>query len=591
MLSTVVLAASALLGMQNAEALNVNAWQSASAYPKASDYPESSLPEINSRPSTAISFSGGGSRSFTAAMGYLGGLNELGLIDKVRYIGGISGGSWAASVFTYAQNVTDDSTLLGEVVRPSEIVYDELLHVEPKCARSLTAAPTAAIAIKALKDKLVGSVSDAYCYGVMKGYHEPMGITPATRFSWSEATVSDIRKRNPELVEEPFLVPGNSNRPFMVIGSAIVGPDEGAPYPSKNHNFTLLEFTPLYVGQMRAQDVEYTDGSERGPHWIRKRKHYLKRIGGAVEPYAFSIGGEKEQDVDKVGPTEGLPEGAQTGVLAVPPPLAFMDLAHAAGASGYAPGAFFESSHFHVVDKEAGMHFSYWSPTSAKGGDDTAPSPAADDMLITDGGCYENEALLPFLQRQVKKIVLFISPHTALQPAANWDVAANPDPSGNMDDNIAAFFGVFSNDKEIVARNFDLQHDQVFPTDDYVRVVQGLQAAQKAGNGAIATFNLVTVDNPWWGIAAGFEVELTIAYLSRLGAWEASLSPEMQSMVVPNDGDASDYSNTIDSGDFKHFPHYITAGGLLSPQQTNLLADMTGWSVLQNKELFERIFS
>ena len=65
----------------------------------------------------------------------------------------------------------------------------------------------------------------------------------------------------------------------------------------------------------------------------------------------------------------------------------------------------------------------------------------------------------------------------------------------------------------------------------------------------------------------------------------------MQSRVLPKDGDVDDYSNLRGDGIFKNFPHYYTAGGLMTNQQVNLFADMTGWSVKQNKELFSRIFS
>ena len=91
------------------ETLKACAWQSASAYPDANDFPENSRPEIISRPSTAIAFTGtsdqptktqgtltvhdtvyiyyitgGGSRSYLASVGYLAGLHTLGLIPNIR---------------------------------------------------------------------------------------------------------------------------------------------------------------------------------------------------------------------------------------------------------------------------------------------------------------------------------------------------------------------------------------------------------------------------------------------------------------------------------------------------------------------------
>lgn len=67
--------------------LNVKSWQSVHDYPSFSDFPESSVKDLLLKPNTAIGFSGGGSRAYICALGYLAGLNELDLIKNIRYIG------------------------------------------------------------------------------------------------------------------------------------------------------------------------------------------------------------------------------------------------------------------------------------------------------------------------------------------------------------------------------------------------------------------------------------------------------------------------------------------------------------------------
>lgn len=54
--------------------------------------PEDHIAEISRRPSTALSFSGGGARAYNAAIGYLAGFHKLDLMENIRYVGGISGG-------------------------------------------------------------------------------------------------------------------------------------------------------------------------------------------------------------------------------------------------------------------------------------------------------------------------------------------------------------------------------------------------------------------------------------------------------------------------------------------------------------------
>lgn len=570
---------SLLVYVNGADELSAKAWKANGKYPTANDYPESKLKEINSRPNTAIAFSGGGSRSFAASAGYLAGLTKLGLMDNVRYIGGISGGSWATTVYTYAQDVTDDSSFLGTIVNPEDIVDEELKEMGEHCMRRLTANELTLVALEAFVSGT--PAAEAYALGIQQAYLDPIGVPAATRFSWSEEIVSDIKLRNPLLENETFLLPANENRPYMILGAAIVGPTKNAPYHSDHHNFTMVEFTPLYTGQMYSSDVEYQAvGLIHNDHWNAPiRRH----VGGVVESFAFNRGTAEERS-ENVAPEQGLPSDSSSGDLRVPAPSNFLDLNWAAGASGYAIGAFMESGHFPREADKLGMHFQYWSPSES--------NPSSMDTLFTDGGCYENDALLPMIQRKVEKVILFLNPHTPLQPSQNWDVDTDVPSSDQIDPSIGSFFGVLPPPgAEYEERNFMLSKNQIFPSEDYSTLIKGLQAAQTAGGGIVYGMNLTTVENEWWGIPAGFQTEVTFVYLGRLSKWETKLSQDMQSKVIPTDGNPNDMSNTIDSGEYKHFPHYVTAGGLLTHQQTNLLADMSGWVILENQELFERLLS
>lgn len=118
-------------------------------------------------------------------------------------------------------------------------------------------------------------------------------------------------------------------------------------------------------------------------------------------------------------------------------------------------------------------------------------------------------------------------------------------------------------------------------------VVQGLQAAQKAGRGIIFSMNLTTIQNGWWGIPEGITQEICFVYLGRVLKWEALLSPEMKDLLVPTDSSRVD--NTKETGPFVNFPNYATYGGDINTERANALADLTGWVVDANKELFERL--
>jgi hypothetical protein len=81
----------------------------------------------------------------------------------------------------------------------------------------------------------------------------PLGIQGHQPVAWNSEHVQDIRARNPSLTTTAFTLPKNSQRPFPIVGTTLVGPDDGAPYTSGeggNRNLSMLEMTPLYVGTL-----------------------------------------------------------------------------------------------------------------------------------------------------------------------------------------------------------------------------------------------------------------------------------------------------------------------------------------------------
>jgi hypothetical protein len=346
----------------------------------------------------------------------------------------------------------------------------------------------------------------------------------------------------------------------------------GGGYDYDHRNFTMIEITPLYVGQMRTLNVTYTyDG-------IPKDKMHYRTVGGIVESFAFGRYGES--------PTFGLGSDVK-GVLVVPTPESYLDIQFAGAASSYAPGAFVESITKGDIADKLGLHIDYWSPVDRR--------PSVKDSLFCDGGSYENIMLPSMLQRRVQKIVLFFNDHQPLQPASVWNVAEDEPSASQVTDSLSSLFGIFPSDATDATwekRSFDNRKNQFFSQSDWVTVATGLQQAQEAGNGIVFTAKLITVENDWWGVPAGIESEITFVYLGRLKNWEAQLSEEMRSLLVPSDpADASNLAVDVNQGPFRGFPHYFTAGGLENTERANVLSDMTGWTILNNADLFRAIFA
>jgi len=455
--------------------------------------------------------------------------------------------------------------LLGPIIEPSKLSRTLLQQMHPSCARALTSVNFVELALSVYKNGT--SIADSWCHATQETYFAPVGIPTGTRFSWNAASVQDIKRRNPQLSTEEFIIPKKSNRPFPIVGTSMVGPNEGGPYSFDTRNFTMMEITPLYIGHMRSLDVSYK--------YNLGLKHTVK-VGGAIEPFAFGRYGS--------APRVGLRSGQTTASLSGPSPTELFDIRHAGCASSYAPGAVINTFPANISEA-GGLHFDYYSPSDA--------FPSAQDTLFCDGGSYENILLSSMLQRRVERIVLFINAKTPVQPATSWNVYNDPPLSDQISSDLSSFFGVLPDDvSDAEDRAFDNRKNQMFPKDDWYKVASALQKAQADGNGIIATFNLTTVENVWWGIPAGITSQITFVYLGRLAGWEAELSSDMRSLVVPSDAaDAADLSVDVNEGPFKGFPHYVTAGGITNYERANVLADLTGWSVLKNADLFRSILS
>lgn len=96
---------SSIVATSVANDYSAKAWQKAAEFPSTVDFPELGDNNVKSRLNVGIGFTGGGSRSYLASTGYLSALTELDLVKNVRYIGGISGGSWFTLNYVYSQLV------------------------------------------------------------------------------------------------------------------------------------------------------------------------------------------------------------------------------------------------------------------------------------------------------------------------------------------------------------------------------------------------------------------------------------------------------------------------------------------------------
>ena len=583
--------------------LSAEAWM---GVPGRHGWPELKLPAIAGRPAAGIAFSGGGSRSYTLSLAYLAVLRELGLLDKLRYMTGISGGSWAVSVYAYARHEyccnscalhcsniragapLNISQLLGATPEPSTLTWPQLRRMDPGSA---TTAGTIDLVTTIAANALEVNGDDIWYKTVQDMYLGPVGIPDRQPFTWSQDTAREIALRNTGLNAESFVTVRGSDQapfpwptgmpPFPIVGTTLLGPKALAPFPSNNKSYTLLEVTPLYVGMPVHHNITYY-------HWhlLRKDQSVNRTVGGYIEPFAF--GGRP--------PRKGLPPQTLTGLLDTPAPSRNFSIAMAAGDSSYAPGGVLSQDFLPISEwlNVLGATLPYWSPADPTPGNgdglDAPPNKKGkyEDAVYADGGIVENLAMIGLVRRGVRTILACFSSDQPLATNKTWDPRTQAPTAKVIDADIPSYFGV-----NIAQLGQDEHRDQIFAKSDFVRVAMQMQASQAEGHGIVTTTALKTVENLWWGIPAGLELNVTWIVLGRVLQWEAELPADIAKQVVPEGkAAASDPHKLPIFGAFRNFPNLNTGTQqTLSHAQANLLSSLGGWIIRKNNATLTRAFS
>ncbi len=600
--------------------LNARVWISDNSTPKY-EFAERTYPQydlIQKTPNTGICFSGGGTRSLAATLGQLRGLGlsreqgGLDLMKNVRYISCVSGGSWASTAYTYYNSgPSNDEVFLGQIRAPQDITWPLIGELD---SNSLGWTAT-----QSLRDALIGLADQVpehllWITAISQTYFQPFGIydrsTPSC-FTLNQGSEDDIKRRNthngklnPALVNVRFHKVRDETgypRPYLIINASLVGPKALAPFTRES--LVGIEFTPLYVGSPFGKEVTYQPASgQTASCWVG---------GGFVEPFAFGGNAPGGRPANCILPAP------PSACLNVPLPPAIFELADASGASSAAFAGYIETrSIFRDLGlKNLSPEVSYW-PIRAN-------QPAsATTFMLGDGGILDNYGLIALLQRQVANIIVFINTETKLDltldptppdnPPANWP---NHD-AASIDSSLAPLFGFPYIDDGIA-----MQHNRVFAEDDIQGVIRQLQFAKNPPNNSdpnspsingtvMAKTRLRVQPNSWWGVSdtlpdqSPYWVTILWVYNDRVREWENALNTSQFEYkwldfwpvhltlkeAIEKGNDSKPW------GPFTHFPNYLTVeeNGLLdlvelTPQQVNLLADLSSWNVIHNKNVFEEM--
>lgn len=616
---------------------DVRVWPSATRY--MSEYPEQGLSELRSKKNVGVCFSGGGTRSASCSLGQMRALYELRLggeklIDKVRYISCISGGSWFAVPYTYLPDSVRDTTFLGTSLEPEQCTLTNLRRMsrqqnsyayavsESQMVKKIL-ANYADSRLKSITGTDWGEIDEAYSEAVGQVFLKPFGLGEGIGklprfFTWRDGRLDTILGRNKHLKKSDFYRVEKDSRPYLIAGITLLAPRKEAaragalrsmviPAPVKSHLEKMLEVwpdmvpfegTPIYVGTSVTEKVGVAG----------------KRVGGGfIEPLAF------DTHAPLKAPGKDLIAKSRVGAI-----HHRFTLADLMGTCGAAPaiGTYF-ANRGSSSRSITGIfpRFRHW-PVKEKG------VVLEDDYNFGDGGYVDSYGIVPLLRRKVKNIICFINTATPLlgQP-------------GHKEFRIDAYLPWLFGAKKYVKGFIPniMLHDKgtVFQDDrrnsNFLETVNGLierrdvssdpdasAVLDHEGRGDRAVFYRGTyrvVTNSYLGVEGGWDVNVLWFYNSRRKqAWESRLPANVQRRIERDpDNTLAESLGLAKSGEFARFPYYRTflENGLtlswdgdqswgkkldipepvdLTKDQVSMLANLSTWAVKDASAEVMRMF-
>lgn len=489
--------------------------------------------------SAALAISGGGSRSLSLALGAFRALEDLNLMRYVGAISSVSGGSWASSIYMFANGTKAE--LLGLATNPADLTVGTLERDPPSLGRVAT-TPTSPILSKLVEThaELSGDIwLDTIAWAIL----EPFGLGNRTAFFVNGTEARDrIISENPHLAENQF-VHQRTDRPKVVIFSGTLLAPAG--YAADKDNIVPLQMSPDFTGSPVFRNVTYP--SSEG-------NLGLSVGGGFVETYAFG-GPAPAREVERLGQC----------VRMASPSIPFT-LAHAIGISSAA----FASDYSGEVGLDSLVpRVTYW-PVSADHHE-------ARVFQVGDGWILDNSGLLALLQRRVGRIVWLVQNGVPINHDVDFCTSSPRDHyTGLAPATLTALFGY-----GLDTPRTHYSKNQVFSSEECLPLLCALQTELLAGRSPVVAREHMVLPNSWWGIKGGWNVTVVYVYNDKAANFFTHLPEETQEHINQNEHlSAFPFFNSVNQN--SDVTAYTNA-------QVNLLAASSEYAIRESADIFRDV--
>lgn len=522
-------------------------------YPEMAPGPQNYAP-IQNRANAGICVSGGGSVSASLIAGYYAALSQLKIMSNLRYISGVSGGTWGSAPYVYSGS----SSFSGAPALPAAIEVSTLNNTATGSMQAaVAAADIADICIKLLGEAnaLHTPENRVYEKAVGECFLNPFGINspntvinlnppPANAefFSSTTGMVTNIQTRNAK-IKNKFMTMA-SDMPFLIMNATMFVPVTQEGMDPTNY-ICPFEITPLYCGIKAPQTIPGCTQS----------------IGGVfVESFGFNT----------------TLSGVQGGVAQATGTYPF-ELCQPVGASGAALESMLESAAPELLG--CFPQFNYWNPLQSG-------APQTEQYDFGDGGCIEDTGITSLLARGVENIGVFLT-EPVFFPGTDTVGCSGFTERVFGYNQIAVLFGAELIDADASVANNQLEYispasttKQVFENSAFQPLLTSLLNARTAGNGMVVSApNMTVVANSLFGISqvASYTPNVVWSVIDKASNWATSA---LSTWMSQQDGTLSDFPEVAV---FFQNPSNIIE---LTAPQTNLLADFGYWMVMNNQDIF-----
>lgn len=568
----------------------------ADIYPSKPDMKISDFIKRDDTPgNVGVCLSGGGSTAMISALGQLRALNHLKLLDKVKAISTVSGGSWATIPFTYLPDDISDKDFLNEFVEnPHDLTLDDSdkptsLNYLPKGNMGQVVASNNMkwnnLAFQATKLWLGSKVGlfnmhKMWTYIVARYILKPFklakfswhAIQKPSWFAYDKKAEKEIKKQNQDIPGECYtyqLGKDRIKRPFHLCnGSMFINPNN-----DEDNKVDLLAplqsnaFTTGILGNLNSPDT----GGALG--------------GGMVSSYAFDSVVESNNG-NKVKVKQNDP----------------FSLADITGTSS----AFFATG---LKEKlgDIDPRFNYWPVSKPKKEESRAYN-------FADGGCMEDSGIPNLLAfNDIDNVVSFSN---ALQPVY-IDKENQETLNIVIDMWIPPLFGytpyqaiknkkkkgyILYKDIPEAIKDFIypyFQKNQIFDSSRFEEVCRKLHSNCKNYEepAAYKQTDLELLSNSWYGIAGGRKVNVLWVHYNPVLRWEKELKPEVKEKLDEYvEKTNKSYRNKITKFIFptnpvdEMFPNFCILQTHMPKYIVNLFAHQTAWITNQLKGSLRPMF-